>query len=181
MISHRHHRKSRKAAMFLAGTALAAMVPVAMLQPAHAATYSFSDPAGDIASGADIQRVRVDNGRPVVVKVFHRDLRRAALPGVAVYLDTNRSRSGPEYLLNINRYEWYMWRTRGWTAVGDAPLSRPFTGRLDYDRDVTTARIPRRSLGYPGRIRVNVTAHNSGSARDHAPSYHTFSRWVSRG
>jgi hypothetical protein len=176
-----HRRPSRPAVLCMIGALLAAVIPAVVAQPAYAASDSLRDPAGDLASGADIRSVRIYNERPIVVKVFHRDLRRSASPSVSVYIDTNVSRSGPEYVLNVSVWEWYMWRTRGWRAVGGYPLASTYFGRFDYSTEVTTVRIPRRSLGYPGHIRVSVVARDGRGAPDHAPRYHAFSPWLGRG
>lgn len=181
MTSRRTRRPMiRAASTALAGALVAATTVVVGAGPAQAATYSFDDPAGDIPTGADILRVTVNNGRRIVVKISHRDLDRAAHPAVFVYLDTKRSRSGPEFVMDVNQYEWYLWRTRHWKRTGDAPLGSPYSGRFDYDTNVTTIRIPRRTVGYPGKVRVSVVALN-GSSVDYAPGYRTFCRWVPRG
>lgn len=178
---HPHGRPTRNLVLCMIGTLLAAVVPAVVAQPAYAASHSFGDRAGDIASGADIRSVRISNGSAIIVRVFHRDLRRSANPSVSVYVDTIASRSGPEYVLNVSVWEWYMWRTRRWRAVDGYPLASAYSGRFDYATELTTVRIPRRSLGYPGRIRVNVVARNGFGAQDHAPGYHAFSPWVRRG
>lgn len=149
--------------------------------PAQAETTTFRDPAGDIATGADILGVRVHNARRVVVTVHHRDLRRAASPGVGLYLDTRPGRPGPEYVLDVNVWEYYLWPTKGWQPTGDAPLACHHGGRFNYRTETTSMPISRACLGHPGRVRVSVVARNGGHRRDWAPGHHRFSRWVERG
>jgi hypothetical protein len=154
-----------------------------VLTPSAAAadTISFRDPANDIAGGADILGVRVSNARRVVVTVRHRDLRRAAAPLVSLFIDTRPRRPGPEFVLAVNVWEYYLWPTRDWQPVGDAPLSCRHGGWFDYRTETTSLPISRACLRHPGRVRVSVVAANGGSRKDWAPGHHRFSAWVSRG
>lgn len=164
------------------GLLVGALVLSAGLLPsaAVAETRVFSDPAGDIRSGADVLKVRVRNEASVVVTVWHRDLRRAKTPGVGIWFDTNRARKGPEFLAALNVFETYFWPVRRWKVYGEAPLACPMNGRLFYKEDLTRVRVSRECLGHPGRLRVSVSAGQS-SREDWAPRYHEFFPWVRRG
>jgi hypothetical protein len=171
-------RSTRATPGLLVGT----MILTAALLPSTAAaeTRAFSDPAGDIHSGADVRKVLVRNEAGVVVTVAHRDLRRAKTPGVGIWFDTNRARSGPEFLAALNIYETYFWPVRRWKVYGEAPLACPMSGGLFYKADITRVRVSRSCLGRPERVRVSVSAGQS-SREDWAPGYHKFFPWVRRG
>lgn len=164
-----------------AGLAAVTMLALGLAPSAAVAgTLTFTDPAHDIRPGLDVLSVRVSNESRVVVTVRHRDLRRAAGPSVQVYVDTNRRRLGPEFVVGVDRWEAYLWRVRRWRAYGDAPLSCAMTAGLDYRREVTRVALSRRCLGYPGPVRVSVEAYSQRSRHDWAPGYHRFSPWVPR-
>ncbi len=160
----------------------AAMVlsTVLMPAPASAATITYPDRAHDIGTGADILGVRVNNARRVVVTVRHRNLQRTANPHVALYIDTRPKRPGPEFVLDVNVWEYYLWPTKHWQGYGDAPLACHHGGTFNYRTEKTYMPISRACLGYPGRVRVSVVAADACHRRDWAPGYHAFSTWVPR-
>lgn len=171
---HRNHYRRG----LLAGSVASLLAASLIASPAAVAdTYVFGDPADDIRAGADIRKVRVTNERRVVVVVRHRDLRRAATPGVSVMVDNNRRRPGPEFSVDLNINELYVWPVRRWKRYGDAPIGCPVTGRLDYQADLTRVVMARgdKCLRHRGPVRVSVAA--SG---DWAPGYRRFSPWVRR-
>lgn len=172
-----HYRRA-----LLAGSVASLMAGSLIASPAaFADTYSFRDPAYDIHAGADILKVRVTNERHVVVVVRHRNLRRAATPAVSVMVDTNRRRPGPEFSVDLNINELYVWPVRRWKTYGDAPVGCPVSGRFDYQADLTRIVMARGDgcLRPRGPVRVSVAA-SASSRQDWAPGYHRFSPWVRR-
>ncbi len=180
------------------GAALSALGVTAFAGPATAATTVFRDAHGDIAHGADIQRVRVVNDEQVRVKVVHRDLRRSYKSGssITLFLDTDRTRKGPEFLFVGGTFEgsdYTLLRAKGWKRASDRPA--PLHGgsyimKLDYDKDTAVIRFDREVLGDPGAVRVEVKTGGEHAAKDGEPATtevdwlgkaREFTGWVKRG
>jgi hypothetical protein len=177
---------------------LSALGAALVAGPAAARTAVFRDAHGDIAHGADIWRVRVVNEGQVRIKVVHRNLRRAYTSGssVAIFLDTDRARRGPEFLFVGGTFEgadYTLLRAKGWKRASDRPVrlhGGSFDMRLDYRRDTALVRIDRVVLGNPGAVRVEVKTGGEHPARDGEPARtevdwlgapRQFSPWVRRG
>lgn len=172
-----HHRRGIRA-----GSVASLLAASLIASPAAVAdTGSFSDPAHDIRAGADVLTVQVTNERRVAVVVRHRNLRRSATPAVSVMVDTDPNRPGPEFSVDLNINELYVWRMRRWQRHGDAPIGCPVTGGFDYRADLTRVMMARRGdcLRPRGPIRVSVAALGR-SGTDWAPGYRRFSPWVRR-
>jgi hypothetical protein len=172
-----HHRRGILAG-WVASLVAASLIP---LPAAVADTGSFGDPAHDIRAGADVLSVQVTNEGRVAVVVRHRNLRRSATPAVSVMVDTYPNRPGPELSVDLNIYELYVWRVRGWQRYGETPIGCPVTGGFDYRADVTRVVIARGGdcLRPRGPVRVSVAALGR-SGTDWAPGFHRFSPWVPR-
>jgi hypothetical protein len=48
-----------------------------------------------------------------------------------------RTARAPEFSVDLNINELYVWRTRRWQRYGDAPVGCPATGGFDYRADLT--------------------------------------------
>lgn len=180
-----------------AGAVLSAVGAAVFAGPAAAKTAVFTDAKGDISHGADIQRVRVVNDSEVRVKVVHRNLVRSFRSGssLAVFIDTNRGRQGPEYVFHGGTYEgsdYALVRARGWKAAdGQAePMRCTYSMKLDYAKDIALVRIDRACLGNPGAIRVEVKTGGEHAAKAGEPATtevdwlgqpRQFTPWVKRG
>jgi hypothetical protein len=146
----------------LAGGVAASLVAAAVFAGAAAAdTAVFSDARGDLDHGADIHRVRVVNtAQAVRVKVTHDDLVRSFRSGssIRVYLDTDRSRSGPEFGFvggTFQGSDYALVRSNGW-KLGRRIVRTPHELTLDYAKDVAHIRIERGGRFDPGGVRVAV-------------------------
>lgn len=179
--------------------AVSALVITALAGAATAEIEGFQDARGDVSQGADIEMVRVVNGdERVKVKVFHRDLVRSYKSGssLAVYIDTNRERTGPEYVFQGATFEggdYALLKAKGFAAAGSRQV--PLNGgtylmRLDYAEDVATIKIDRVVLRSPGRIRVEVKTgaellpagnEEPSNAKDWLGTPESFTSWVKRG
>lgn len=179
--------------------ALTAALSTAVLAgPASAETAVFRDAKGDLDHGADIARVRVVNEQRVKIRVVHDDLVRSYKSGssIAVFLDTDRSRRGPEFVLLGATFEggdYALLRADGWKRASNRQV--PLNGgsydmRLDYQKDVALIRIDRTVLGNPGAIRVEVKtggeiasegSDDATTARDWLGKPRRFTPWVARG
>lgn len=159
-------------------------------EPALPSSVVVKDARGDmLGHGADIVRVRVTNKGFVRVRIKHEDLVRSFRSGSSgtVYLDTDRSKAGPEFAFVAGLYEgtdYALVKTAGWKVLYDRPVSGFYEMSLDYVNDVTRIRLSRRALDRPGAVRVAV--HTAGDLDNHtvddwlkAPRHLT--RWVARG
>ena len=132
---------------------------------ASAEAAAFTDARGDMSQGADIRKVRVLNGEERLrINVIHRDLVRSFRSGssVAVYIDTDRERSGPEYVFLGATFEggdYALLPADGFKADGNRQV--PLRGgtyimKLDYADDVARIAIDQVILEDPARVRVEV-------------------------
>jgi hypothetical protein len=122
-----------------------------------------SDPA-DVggASLSDIRRASVDHGlEQAFVKVAFTDLKRtseAGPSGLAIFLDLDTSKPGPEYRLDTGLQsgtDYQLSRARKWKPVGE-PLTCDHRLRLDFKRNVAKFRVARSCIGAPDELRVGV-------------------------
>jgi hypothetical protein len=145
-------------------SALSAVATLSLAGAAAADTGVFTDARGDLDHGADIHRVRVVNGEQVKIKVVHRDLVRSYESGssIAVFIDTDRTRKGPEFVFLGGTFEgadYALLKAEGWKRANDRQV--PLRGgtylmKLDYDKDTAVIRIDREVLRSPGAVRVEV-------------------------
>jgi hypothetical protein len=167
-----------------------------LVTPAYAADRVFRDARNDAPARVDVRAVRVVHGTKALrVVVRLDDLRRrrdGSMDTVVVYVDSRRSRHGPEFYSSVDGFHSYFGRMRGWRGVPSRNPDNPFTGRcraaradadLRRDRIVFVMPRTRRCVGKIRRARVNVlAAHRVGrSSRvviDHAPARRRFSAAV---
>lgn len=179
-------------------TVASAMSTTVLAGAAAAETTVFRDARGDLDHGADIHRVRVVNDEQVRVKVVHQDLVRSYKSGssLSVFIDTDRSRRGPEFLFLGGTFEgadYALVRAKGWKAASDrqVPLhGGSYVMRLDYAKDTALVRIDRVVLGNPGAIRVEVKTGGELVPTEEAPATtgvdwlgkrRDFTPWLKRG
>ena len=129
---------------------------------------------------------------------MHRDLVRSFRSGssLSVFIDTDRTRSGPEYVFTGGTFEgadYALLKADGFQAAGtrQVPLhGGTYLMRLDYVKDVARIDIDRVVLGNPGKVRVEVkTGAELVPAGSTAPSTevdwlgtpNSFTPWVARG
>lgn len=178
---------TRKALVFAAAASLTLGPAVA----ATAATATFEDDPGDVAHGVDIQSVTVVNEKNVRIVVRHANLRRSYKSGASgtVYLDTDRTRNGPEFAFVGGFFEgtdYALARTDGWRLRERAvPLTCSYEMRLDYAEDITRIRISRACLDHPGKVRVAMKAAGEQAdgdiVRDWLGSRRELTTWVASG
>lgn len=182
---------TRRALVATAGLALAAIAGVTA--PATAATGTFEDARGDVAHGVDLESVKVVNEKSIRVVVQHADLVRSFRSGASmtVFLDTDRSESGPEFafpsaLFEGGDYALIPTVGDGWTFKRRAvPLTCSYELNLDFARDVTRIRIGRGCVDHPEDVRVAVKAGgeqpDGDIVRDWFDGPRAFTPWVARG
>ena len=188
------------AARRVAGVAAVSALSITGLTGTAAAeTAAFPDTRGDMTQGADIRSVRVVNGEQTLrVAVRHRDLVRSFRSGssLSVFLDTDRTRSGPEFVFTGGTFEgadYALLEADGFRAAGtrQVPLrGGTYLMRVDYVEDVARIVIDQVVLGDPGRVRVEVKTGAEMVPADGAePSTEVdwlgtprrFTPWVTRG
>jgi len=145
--------------------AVSAITITGLAGTAFAQTSVFEDAKGDMKQGADIRKVRVVNGdEKLRINVRHDDLVRSFRSGssIAVYIDTDRTRTGPEYVFLGATFEggdYALLPAKGFKADGNrqVPLhGGSYIMRLDYTEDVARIAIDRAVLENPGKVRVEV-------------------------
>ena len=175
-------------------TALSATALVLGLTgPANAASIGVSDPR-DVSHGSDLRSVELRNGdRNVVVITSHTNLRRDPSTGSAgaVYIDTDRSDTGPEFVFVGGYFEGTDYQLLHTEAFGHQNWGAPVTGSyemtIDYAREQVRMRMSRKALGYPGQVRVAVRVtgtRSDGTSTgivDWLGEARSFTRWVAKG
>jgi hypothetical protein len=149
--------------------------------PAAAETRNFAD--GTTSSTTmDTHRVTVVNDQRLTVRVTVDDLQRRAGQGSATsWLDTDSSRSGPEFVIESGLWDsdWQIFRATGWQASGHGPLPCDIDQRLNFDTDTIAWTTGSGCLGRYGRVRVSTVTRGGGET-DHSPGLRTFHPWVAR-
>jgi hypothetical protein len=132
---------------------------------ALAEARAFTDARGDMSPGADIRKVRVINGEERLrINVVHRDLVRSFRSGssIAVYIDTDRTRTGPEFAFVGGTFEgadYALVKANGFDGKHrrQVPLNGgTYQMQLDYVDDVARISVDQVVLDNPSRVRVEV-------------------------
>ncbi len=171
--------------------ALSALALGTVAVPAHAAERTIEDGRNDVSHGVDLRSVKLVNEKNVRVVVRHKNLVRSPQSGagMTVWLDTDRSRRGPEYAFVGGLFEgtdYALLRTNGWdTSQGRRVHAGTYEMKLDYAKDVTRIRISRAALGRPGEVRLSVRAggqqEDGEQVTDWLRSRRHLTAWVARG
>jgi hypothetical protein len=171
---------TRLVAAVAVGLALA-LGPVA----AEATTQTLQDAAETPESRTDILSTTVRHSEShVVVRVRFDDLRRRNDAGLSAYIDVDRGRRGPEYVLNTglaSGTDYQLARVRRWQAFGN-PLQCEHSVRLRWFKDVAVLRVARECLGDPSSVRVSVLMTDlydgMNAVVDWAPATRRFGTWL---
>ncbi len=163
-------------------TTAAALLGTSLLAaPARAEVYSVDDPADATASLTDIYGLQARHGSEnLLVKVRFQELLSSSAAGVSVYVDTDRARRGPEFVLHSglgDGTDYVLAKAIGWRRTGE-PVDCDYVARPVWDKNTFRARISRGCLGDPSAVRVSVQmidqADGSHPVTDWAPRRH---RW----
>jgi hypothetical protein len=159
----------KSAARRVAGVATVSAIAITAVTAAAGAAFAqstaFADAHGDMTQGADIRKVRVTNGEEVLrVNVRHRDLVKSFRSGssIAVFIDTDAARSGPEYVFQGATFEggdYALLPAKGFKADGNrqVPLhGGSYLMKLDFVEDVARISIDQVVIGSPDTVRVEV-------------------------
>lgn len=179
----------------IAGTAAVSVAALAfgLAGPAAAASIGMTDPH-DTLHGSDLRAVQVkNNDKAVVVITNHTNLRRDWRTGSAgaVYIDTDRSDRGPEYVFVGGFYEGTDYRLLETEGFGHKKWGAAAEGfyrmSIDYAKEQVRVRMSRKALDNPGKVRVAVrvsgtrTDGSSAGLVDWLREPHSFTPWVAKG
>ena len=171
----------------------AAALTLGFAGPANAASIGVKDPP-DTFHGSDLRAVQLKNGDSnVVVVTSHTNLRRDPKTGSsgAVYIDTDRSDKGPEFVFVGGYFEgtdYQLLHTEGFGRKNwGAPVDGTYEMTIDYAKDRVRMRMSRATLGQPGKVRVAVRVSGTrtdGTSRglvDWLGEPRSFTQWVAKG
>ncbi len=183
----RHHSAA------VAALATAALT-LGVAGPASAERYGIDDPR-DTSHGSDILALEVHHGtKTLKVSTLHQNLRRdpASGSGGAIFIDTDRTNRGPEYVFVGGYYEGTDYQLLETDGFGQEKWGKPvehgdYIMKIRYDSDRVTVRISQGALGEPGKVRVSVRASgtrtdgSSDGLIDWVGPRRSFSPWLARG
>ncbi len=171
-----------------------AAVTLGLAGAANAEPYAVDDPR-DTSHGSDIVALQVRNGlENLNVITTHVNLRRdpASGSGGAIYLDTDESDPGPEFVLVGGYYvgtDYQLLATEdfGRQNWGAAVQHGDYIMRVGYESEQVRVHISQAALGNPESVRVSVRASGTrtdGSSKglvDWVGAPRSFSQWVAAG
>ena len=182
---------TRTTILAAAATLSVAALALTQLAPANADGIGVQDPQ-DLKHGVDLRSVEVQHGgRNVVVTTTHTDLQESYLTGSsgAVFLDTDPSDTGPEYVLSGGYFvgtDYILLTTDGFaTSTWGEPVEGSYRMKVDYDTEQVRMRISRDALGAPDEVRVAVRVagtrpNGKDTARDWLGDPRSFTDWVAQ-
>lgn len=158
----------------VAATALALGV---LASPAHADYYSIADPDDATPSRTDITGITARHGSEnLVVKVRFADLRRNSRAGLSIFVDSDRTRRGPDHALGTglgDGTDYALTRARRWRSVG-GHVDCDYDLRIKWGQDRARARISRECFDRAGLVRVSV------KMTDYHDASHPVTDWAPR-
>jgi hypothetical protein len=141
-----------------------------------------------------LRAVQVRNGdKNLVVVTNHTNLRRdpASGSGGAVYVDTDPSDQGPEFVFVGGYFEgtdYQLLKTEGFGVKHwGSPANGSYELTIDYVKEQVRMRMSRKALGNPGKVRVAVRVsgtRSDGTSKglvDWLGEPRSFTDWVARG
>lgn len=172
--------------------AVAAAACVVSASPAHAASATLHDRAGDISQSWDLRDVTVRNGaRNVWVKVSFHDLAPDKVAGASVFLDTDNDKR-PDFVLSAGLFDgtdYQLAETKSWNVHKQGKmLNCSYRLWLDYPANTARVRLSKACLSSaPGEGPVRVEVRSSGQNAQGKPvvdwlgKARSFSRPVAQG
>ncbi|NYD41708.1 hypothetical protein [Nocardioides panaciterrulae] len=171
-----------------------AALTIGLAGPASAELYGIDDPR-DTGHGSDILAVQVRYAKPTLhVTTYHENLRRDPATGSSetIFIDTDRSNRGPEYVFSAGLYEgtdYVLRETEGFArdTWGDPVENGDYILRIRYRADQARVRISSAALGTPDAVRLAVRASGTrtdGTSHglvDWLGQRRSFTPWIARG
>ncbi len=182
---------NRTLAVRTATVATLAGLGLGLAPAAHAETVGITDPADASGSLNDIRQVTAGHqAKRLVVRVGVTDLKATSDAGpasMALFVDTDASKPGPEFRLGTGLYagtDYQLVRMKDWKAQG-GPLSCAHQVDLERTKDLVRFKIRRGCLGSPDELRVGVKMvdnyDSSHPITDWLKGPRKFTRWLSQG
>ena len=182
---------NRRSAVRTAAVATLAGLALGVAPAAHAETVGVADPADASGSLNDIRQVTAGHlSKRLVVRVGVADLKANSDAGpasMALFVDTDRSRPGPELRLGTGLYagtDYQLVRMEDWKVVS-GPLTCRHSVDLERQKDLVRFQVRRGCLGAPDEVRVGVKMvdeyDGSHPITDWLKGPRKFTRWLSRG
>jgi len=176
----------RRTVRALAATATLTAV-VALAPTAQAETVRVDDGADAMASTTDIRTVRITHGtHRLRVQVNFPNLKRKAQAVLAIYVDTNGSRRGPEYALFTPLFsggDYALLKMDGWNS--GEPVECRYNAEFDWAGDQVRFRAARGCFDKPDELRVGMRmrdeADPSHPVTDWLLGRREFTRWLTSG
>lgn len=171
-----------------------AALTLGLADSAHAELHGVDDPR-DTFHGSDILALDVRNGpENLNVTTHHAGLRRdpATGSGGTIFVDTDRSDRGPEYVFVAGYFagtDYQLRETEGFHSKkwGDPVEHGDYIMRVRYAKDLVRVRISQAALGNPDAVRVSVRASGTrtdGTRHglvDWVGGRRSFTPWIARG
>lgn len=158
----------------LVGMTAAVAAVLTLAAPAQAESVMIRDGADATASTTDIRKVRIHHGtKRLEVEVNFTNLKKQAQAGLAIYVDTNGSRRGPEYALFTPLFsggDYALLKMDGWNS-GDLVECR-YNAEFDWAEDQVRFTAARGCFDKPQELRVGMRM------RDEADGSHPVTDWL---
>ena len=170
---------------------IAAIAALASTAVAAQAAEEIARDGDDSSIAADIKRVRVVHDETLRVRIKAEDLKRSSrrVQGAVVYVDTRRSRPGPERMIEMGLWkdaDYVVTKARRWHRTGgDLQCDSSLT--VNYRNDWATVELSPDCLGGKHRkVRVAVVTFERIKKKPYTGSdwlteTRTFTSWVKRG
>lgn len=171
----------------------AATLALGVAAPAHADRYGVDDPE-DTFHGSDVTALTVVHGpENLTVTTQHLGLRPDPATGSreTVFIDTDRSDPGPEYVFSADltrSFRYVLRATDGFarSTWGDPVEHGDYILDVDYRQERARVRISHAALGSPSAVRVaaRVSGQRTDGTRHHLTDWvgkpRLFSLWIPR-
>lgn len=173
----------------LIAAAAAALTTTLVATPAHAEVTRVDDGADATASLTDIRVVRAKHSDThVKVRVNFPDLRKNASASMNIYIDTDKSKRGPEYVLGTPLFsgsDYSLWRMKDWKFSGDMPVHCRYGMTYRWRRDYVALSARRGCFDKPDQVRIGLRMRDVADAShpvvDWLNGRRLFTTWLSAG
>lgn len=148
-----------KSTRFLGVLATTALALGTFVSPAQADYYNIADPDKRVPSLTDITGITARHGSEnLSVKVRFVDVRRTSHAGMSIFIDSDRTRKGPELVLGTglgDGTDYALTRARGWKRAG-ARVDCDYDLQIKWGQERARARVSRDCFDRAGLVRVSV-------------------------
>jgi hypothetical protein len=161
---------------------------LALAPPASAETVVVDDGADAAPSLTDIRKVRLRHGgKNVVVRTTFPNLKKSSDASMTVFLDTKRSRRGPEFGIGLPLFsggDFVLVRMKRWKYVG-GPVNCSYGAEFAWKSDYLKLRFDRDCFDNRNRVRVGMKMRDDHDAShpivDWLNGWRGWTAWASAG